>query len=51
MVEESRVPGEKHRPAINHRQTLSHNVVSNTFRLNEEKYESQGQNKYNKVMT
>ena len=27
LVEEIRVPGEKHRPAISHRQTLSHNVV------------------------
>ena len=28
LVEETGVPGENHRPAANHRQTLSHNVVS-----------------------
>jgi hypothetical protein len=27
-VEETRVPGENHRPAASHWQTLSHNVVS-----------------------
>jgi len=27
LVEETRVPGENHRPAANHWQTLSHNVV------------------------
>ena len=27
LVEETRVPGENHRPAANHYQTLSHNVV------------------------
>ena len=30
LVEETRVPGEDHRPAASHRQTLSHNVVSST---------------------
>jgi hypothetical protein len=30
LVEETRVPGENHRPVANHRQTLSHNVVSST---------------------
>jgi hypothetical protein len=30
LVEETRVPGENHRPAASHRQTLSHNVVSST---------------------
>jgi hypothetical protein len=30
LVEETRVPGENHRPAASHCQTLSHNVVSNT---------------------
>ena len=29
-MEETGVPGENHRPAASHRQTLSHNVVSNT---------------------
>jgi len=29
-VEEARVPGENHRAAAGHRQTLSHNVVSST---------------------
>ena len=33
LVEETRVPGEKHRPAASHWQTLSHNVVSSTPRL------------------
>jgi len=32
LVEETGVPGENHRPATSHRQTLSHNVVSNTPR-------------------
>ena len=27
LVEETRVPGENHRPVASHRQTLSHNVV------------------------
>jgi hypothetical protein len=30
LVEETRVPGENHRPVASHWQTLSHNVVSNT---------------------
>jgi len=30
LVEETGVPREKHRPAISHWQTLSHNVVSST---------------------
>jgi len=30
LVEETGVPGENHRPAACHRQTLSHNVVSST---------------------
>jgi hypothetical protein len=30
LVEEIRVPGENHRPAASHLQTLSHNVVSST---------------------
>ena len=33
LVEETRVPGENHRPVASHWQTLSHNVVSNTPRL------------------
>jgi hypothetical protein len=33
LVEETGVPGENHRPATSHRQTLSHNVVSNAPRL------------------
>jgi len=33
LVEETRVPGENHRPAASHWQTLSHNVVSSTPRL------------------
>jgi hypothetical protein len=33
LVEETRVPGENHRPAVSHWQTLSHNVVSSTSRL------------------
>ena len=28
LVKETRVSGENHRPAISHRQSLSHNVVS-----------------------
>jgi hypothetical protein len=31
MVEETGVPGENHRPAVNHRQTLSRNVVRETL--------------------
>ena len=30
LMEETGVPGEKHWPAANHWQTLSHNVVSST---------------------
>ena len=30
LVDETRVPGENHRPAASHWQTLSHNVVSST---------------------
>ena len=30
LVEETGVPGENHRPATSHSQTLSHNVVSST---------------------
>jgi hypothetical protein len=30
LVEETEVPGENHRPAESHIQTLSHNVVSST---------------------
>jgi len=33
LVEETGVPGENHRPAASHKQTLSHNVVSSTPRL------------------
>ena len=33
LVEETGVPGENQRPAASHRQTLSHNVVSTTPRL------------------
>jgi hypothetical protein len=33
LLEETRVPGENHRPAASHQQTLSHNVVSSTPRL------------------
>jgi len=33
LVEETRVPREKHRPAASHRQTLSHNVVMSTRRI------------------
>jgi hypothetical protein len=32
LVEKTGVPGENHRPAANHCQTLSHNVVSRTPR-------------------
>ena len=31
LVEETGAPGEKHRPAANHWQTSSHNVVSSTL--------------------
>ena len=30
LVEETGIPGENHRPAASHWQTLSHNVVSST---------------------
>ena len=33
LVEETGVPGENHRPAASHSQTLSQNVVSSTPRL------------------
>ena len=33
LVEETRVPGDNHRPSTSHRQTLSHNVVSSTPHL------------------
>jgi len=33
LVEETGVPGENHRPASSHWQTLSHNVVSSTPHL------------------
>jgi len=33
LVQETGVQGENHRPAVRHRQTLSHNVVSSTPRL------------------
>jgi len=32
LVEEAKVPGENHRPAASHWQTLSHNIVSSTPR-------------------
>ena len=32
LVEETKVPGENHRPVASHRQTLSHNAVSSTPR-------------------
>jgi hypothetical protein len=35
LVWETGVPGEKHRPAASHWQTLSHNVLSRTPHLNE----------------
>ena len=31
MVEETRVPGDTHRPAASHWPTLSHNIVSSTI--------------------
>jgi hypothetical protein len=33
LMEETRIPRENHRPAASHLQTLSHNVVSSTYRL------------------
>jgi hypothetical protein len=33
LVKETGVPGENHRPATSHWQTLSHNIVSSTPRL------------------
>jgi hypothetical protein len=33
-MEKTGVPGANHRPAVGQYQTLSHNVVSNTSRLN-----------------
>ena len=30
LVEETKIPGENHRPVASHWQTLSHNVVSGT---------------------
>ena len=33
LVEETGIPGENHRPAASHSQTLSNNVVSSTPRL------------------
>ena len=33
LMEETGVPGENHRPAASHLQTLSHNVVSSTPHL------------------
>ena len=33
MVEETKLPGENHKPVASHWQTLSHNVVSSTPRL------------------
>jgi hypothetical protein len=35
LMKETGVPREKHRPAASYWQTLSHNVVSSTLRLNE----------------
>jgi hypothetical protein len=32
LVEETGAPGENHRPAASHEQTLSHNIVSSTPR-------------------
>ena len=32
LVEETGIPGEKHRPVVSHWQTLSHNDVSSTPR-------------------
>ena len=34
LVEDTGIPGENHRPAARHSQTLSHNIDSNTPRLN-----------------
>jgi hypothetical protein len=34
-VEETGVPGDKHRPVASHLQTLSHYIVSSTPRLSE----------------
>jgi hypothetical protein len=34
LVEETRVPGENHRPTTSCRQTLSHNVISSIPHLN-----------------
>ena len=34
LVEEIKIPGENHQRAASHGQTLSHNVVSSTSRLN-----------------
>ena len=36
LVEDTGVPGENHRPATSHWQTLSHNVVSSTPRMSSE---------------
>jgi hypothetical protein len=33
LMEETGVPGENHRPVASHRQTSSHNVLSNTPHL------------------
>ena len=33
LVEETEVPGENHRPATSHGQTLSHNIVLRTPRV------------------
>jgi hypothetical protein len=33
LVEETRVPGENHRPTTSHGQILSHKIVSSTHRL------------------
>jgi hypothetical protein len=38
LVEEVVVPGENHRPAVSHRQTLSHNIVSSTPRHERGRY-------------
>ena len=42
LVEETRVPGKNHLPAANHRQTLSHNVLSSTPRLRGIRTHTQG---------
>ena len=34
LMEQTGIPGENHKPVSSHRQTLSHNVVSSTPRLN-----------------